>query len=215
MLIFLYYINLLPITPTRLVLVSPWEVTRVERGACLGRLCVQAAWGVVVLQIAPPCISFLNLLLSSSCSCSYPMHLNGRWTSCSCVSHTALIYNKYSTNTYWTNGWTSGTQPNFPTVCFFPPHYLLHASPVIYHISSKVKFGWTSWCPHRRDASCLVWMRIVWLDIWDLHRMQSAWSCCQYMFKPMKEGKDRRWVLLYCQQLFKEPIPTLQGSSRN
>lgn len=31
---------------------------------------------------------------------------------------------------------------NFVQLCApFPPHYLLHASPVIYHITSEVKFG--------------------------------------------------------------------------
>ena len=40
------------------------------------------------------------------------------------------------------NGWTSELSQIFQLCASFPPHYLLHASPVIYHISSKVKFGW-------------------------------------------------------------------------
>lgn len=97
-------------------------------------------------------------------------------------------------------------------------HLITFSIPAQWSITSvaKLNLAGTSWCPHCRDASCLVWMRMVWLDIWDLHRMQSAWSCRrQCMFKPMKERKDRGESFCTASSCLRSPISTLQGSSRN
>lgn len=52
-----------------------------------------------------------------------------------------LTCNKYLTNIYWINGWILKVNRIVSLCASFPPHYLLHVSPVIQHITSKVKLG--------------------------------------------------------------------------